>query len=61
MGVYVWEMVFGSGCLKVLDNTIPTQDIGCSGEVAREWLFKLRDRITTMPRENIEMVWVRKK
>jgi DNA-binding GntR family transcriptional regulator len=59
-------MVFGSGCLRVSDNMIPAQDIaehvGCSEEVAREWLFKLEDEgeLDTMPKGNMGIVWAKK-
>lgn len=49
-----------------LDNLVPTQDIaehiGCSEEVAREWLFKLEDEgeLVRKPKGNKGIVWVRK-
>jgi hypothetical protein len=59
-------MVFGSGCLEVLGNVIPTQylaeHIGCNEEVAREWLFKLEDEgeLDTMPKRNKGIVLIKK-
>ena len=49
-----------------LDNLVPTQDIaehvGCSEEVAREWLFKLEDEgeLVRKLKGNKGIVWVRK-
>jgi hypothetical protein len=55
------------GALDELDDLTPTEDIaehvGCSEEVAREWLFKLEDEeeVTPKPRgEKYSPLWVKK-
>jgi hypothetical protein len=54
------------GALDELDDLTPTNQIaehvGCSIEVAREWLFKLEDEdeIVSKPMGSEHLVWVKK-
>ena len=52
------------GALDDLDDLTPmnqTADyVGCSVEVAREWLFKLEDEIVSKPMGSEYLIWAKK-